>query len=171
MARAVDSVDPRVGVARMNEDLLVLLEPAVDGVPVEGDVTLERSEIASGLGVIPRQVLLNPASGVGAPALGPSARTRSRILGREQVHAHVFDRKPVDGWSLCLEHEQNLLAVDQQLVVEISADAPRAQLDVHSILQARTFSSSRNTGDGFLTIAHACDNRRAGETLPSFTRN
>ena len=62
MTGAADGVDSRVRVARMNENLLVLLEPTVDGVPLKGDVPGERSQVAGGLGVVPCDVLLDATS-------------------------------------------------------------------------------------------------------------
>src|SRR5439155_1003889 len=59
MARGGDHVDPLVGVARVDEDLLVLLVPAVDPVPIEGDEVLDRGNLVIRLGIAPHRVLRN----------------------------------------------------------------------------------------------------------------
>src|SRR5262245_18545400 len=47
MPRAVDSVHPSVRISRMNEDLLVLLEPRVHLIPEKGEVALQCGSIIS----------------------------------------------------------------------------------------------------------------------------
>jgi hypothetical protein len=42
--RAVQRVDPCVRVSRMNEDLLILLEPRIHLIPVKGEVALQRGK-------------------------------------------------------------------------------------------------------------------------------
>src|ERR1700682_2628600 len=77
----------------------------------------------------------------------------SRLLESQPVHLDIGCREPVDGRALCLVHEQHLLAVGQNLVVPVRADAAWTDLDMHSILQPRALGSRRYSGDGGLVCA------------------
>jgi hypothetical protein len=60
-----DDVDPMVRVAGVDEDQLVLLEPLVHRVPVEGGMAGERRSAADRLGVVPGGVLDGPVPETG----------------------------------------------------------------------------------------------------------
>jgi hypothetical protein len=48
----------------VDEDLLILFIPGVDGVPVEGDVVLQWAQVAGGLRIAPGKVLLGPGRAI-----------------------------------------------------------------------------------------------------------
>jgi hypothetical protein len=81
VSRASADVDPVEGIARMADDLFVLLEPAVGGVPIHLDV--------------PGQVLVAAL----LHALG-----QPYIAGRERVARHDLIRKPDEHGAAAVHH-------------------------------------------------------------------
>ena len=91
----------------MDEHLVVLLEPGVHLVPVEGDVILQIR--ALGLQVAPGCLLRNAVTDLhrveGGVAL---ARMVARVARRDkQIEANVLDREVIDREALVLEHEHH----------------------------------------------------------------
>ena len=131
VARAGEDVDPLVRVARMHVDLLVLLVPRIELVPVEGDVAGE----VRGLGierdrVAPDRVLLDLAAHLERPVDGIALVGAVRaVAGRlEELHAHVVHGKVVDRGVARLAQEQRTLRVDDRLAAREHADPLRARL-------------------------------------------
>src|SRR5438445_12893360 len=102
VTRAVDGVDPGVGISRMDEDFLVLFEPRVDGVPVEGDMTFQRREVPAEICVAVSEVVFDASTRVGTPANGSRAGLRPRLFRGQQAHAHVRHWEPVHWRALAL---------------------------------------------------------------------
>jgi len=65
--RRGDDIDPFVRVARVDEDLLVLLVPVIDLVPVERDEITDRSDFVVRVWVAPHGILGYPLAGPDRP--------------------------------------------------------------------------------------------------------
>src|SRR3954452_18535001 len=127
VARAAATVDAVPRVARMAEDLLVLLQPAVERLPAERDVAGE-----VGIGVAPGGVLRDLAAGGDVPERRAAAvRVRERIGAvAEEVapHAGVGERVDRDG-AARLPHEDRGAAVGNGLAAELRAHALGRRLE------------------------------------------
>src|SRR5262245_52401926 len=129
--RAVNRVDPSVRISRMNEDLLILLEPRVHLIPEKGEVALQcgsiigRFEVSAGC-VLSDAILYHqvPANGV------------RRLVCRLQIlHPDIRNPKPVGRRSLRFIDKENVLAVGDQLASKVRPHPARATFDVYSVLK------------------------------------
>ena len=93
VTRAVQDVDPRVRVVGVDEDLLVLLEPAVHRVPVEADQAAQLFDRR--LRVVPRGVLGLPVAALDREVLGlaPARRVPRTAVRRQELRADVLSGK------------------------------------------------------------------------------
>src|SRR5438105_718339 len=78
VTRAMHGVHPGVGIPRRGEDFLVLFEPRVEAVPVEGDMTFQRREVPAGICVGVSEVVVDSSTGVAPPAYGSEGSLRHR---------------------------------------------------------------------------------------------
>jgi hypothetical protein len=117
----------------VDEDLLVLLEPAVHGVPVEAD---EAAELFDGrLGVVPRGVLGLPVAALDREVVGvsPTRRVTSATARREELHADVVAREVVGGVVRDLPDQLRLERVGDELAAQVGPDPLRPVFDAHSV--------------------------------------
>ena len=125
MPGAVEHVHPVVGVPGVHEDLVVLLEPGVELVPVEGDVSLESRSVSGRLRVAPGRVLDLTIADLQVPALGLTSIAGVQGVARrlQQVHPHVAGGEVINHQAARLEHEQGVLAVCDRLARDKRAHA------------------------------------------------
>ena len=113
-------VDALVGITRKVADPLVLLEPGVDGVTVEGDVAGKGGHRLQRLGVAPHRVLGGAVTDGDRP-VGRLALERTRRVppgGREQVGADVVEREVPHRGQTRLVQQLGLPAVGHRLAGE-----------------------------------------------------
>src|SRR5262245_65711234 len=113
MTRAVEHVHPMVGIAWMDEDLVVLLVPGVELGPEEGHVIFERGMLRVGLRIAPGRVFDPAVAELQIPARqGGLSALSDRVIGRPQeIGAHVREWEVVAGQPWGLEDERALLAL------------------------------------------------------------
>ena len=145
MARGRQHVDPVIGVARVDDRGLVLLQPLVHLVPVEGEVAGERRRIVERLWVAPDRVLGDLAAGMHGPVRRLAlVRAGGVLVARdEQVHADLLLREVVDRQKTLLVQQLRVTAVDDGLAAEPRADPPRRVLEVDQALRARQLEVER----------------------------
>src|SRR5262249_48607617 len=113
----------------MREDLLVLLEPGVDGVPIEPDrlaKLLERRRFVAERGT-------DDVTASGANAEGAAVATARRVddgaVRHEQLRTNVVDRDVVRRVVGLLPDKERPCRVGDELARDVGADALRAVLD------------------------------------------
>ena len=133
MPRAVEHVDARVRVAGMDEDLVVLLEPLVDAVPVEREQPLDVLTPVDRIQVAPHRVLDHPLADDEVPVRRFTfAGARRVLVGRlQEVGADVVTREVPDRAMVPLEQHQRGLGVDDGLVADEAPDPSRVGLGAH----------------------------------------
>ena len=138
VARRAQRVDALVRVAGVDEDLVVLLEPRVDGVPEEGDEVGDVRAPLDDLGVGPHGVLGPAVADDDRPVRGDTLARARRVAvgGFEQVVAHVAAREVVHGQVAVLEEVPGPLAVGDHLAGEDDAQPAGTGLDAHRPRQA-----------------------------------
>ena len=131
MARAAQHVDAVVRVARVLEDLVVLLPPRVHRVPVEGDVPGDVGARVDRLRVVPDRVLGDPVADADREVARLALARAGGVLVRrlEQVVADVLQREVVDGEMALLEEDQDAVRVGDGLAAEHHADALDRRFD------------------------------------------
>ena len=128
-ARGTKGVDPGVGVARMDEDLLVLLEPVVHGLPVEADGAGEPGHLGLGVEVCAARTLdlAHPQ----AVALGAAPfEVRAATFVDQGVTVDVADRDVVLRVERPFEDVQSIERVEDGRVAERPPHPSRRGLDV-----------------------------------------
>ena len=120
VARGRDDVDPVVGVARVDEHLLVLLEPLIHPVPVERDQVPDRLGAGERLRVVPGagldDLVADPDRVVGRLALLGAPRVP--VGGLEHVRADVLGREVVGRLVAGLGQQQRAPAVGDRLAAD-----------------------------------------------------
>src|SRR6266511_971397 len=121
----------------MDKDFLVLLEPAVHGVPVEAD---EAAELFDGrLGVVPGGVLGLPLAALDGEVVGvaPARRVLYLTARRQELHADVLAREVVGGVVGDLPDKLGPGRVGDELTAEGGADPLGPVLDADSVSRVR----------------------------------
>lgn len=97
--------------------LLVVLEPGIDAIPVEGDVAPDNLRLLVRVLVAPRHVLDAPAVDVDRPIAGVALeRTMGVVLARlQEVHADILPRHVGDRPIAGLVHDQHPVALGHRL--------------------------------------------------------
>ena len=136
MARAADGVDAVVGVAGVDEDLLVLLEPVLHRVPVERDAIRDLPHGGERFGVGPDAALGDAPASLDGPVARVALERAMRVVARwrEQVEAHVDAGEVPDGQVTALVQEQHVARVDDGLAAEHPAHPPSGRLEVDRVL-------------------------------------
>ena len=134
-ARARHEVDAVVGVARVDEDLLVLLVPVLDGIPVERHAIGDGRRPGQDLGIAPDLVLGDLAAHADRPVARVALeRAVRRVLGRlEQVEADVRAREVPDRQVAGLVQQRDVAGVDDGLAADDPAHAPGRRLEVQRV--------------------------------------
>jgi hypothetical protein len=130
---AGDRVDPVVGVAGVAKGGLVLLQPAVQGLPPEGD---QPGQVRWGLGRR-RRVAEGPVghhpvaqAQVEVAGLPLQLRRRAAPVGHQQPRADVGLREVVARQPALLQQQRHPDAVDHHLAAQQPPDPPRRRLQV-----------------------------------------
>src|SRR5215211_4650524 len=124
-----------VGVAGVDEDLLVFFVPMIHRVPIESDVPVDRWGRVYGFPVSPhgvlREAVPDPYRPVRGVALEGTVRGVVRVL--KKVHAHVLLGEVVDGQVARLVQELDAEAVRDGLVAEHHPHATWGVLEVQGV--------------------------------------
>src|SRR3954471_4911091 len=129
---AREDVHARVGVARVGEDFLVLLEPGIHRIPVEADRLAE---------LLDRRLLVTQGGagglfGAGAPGVGGGVAAAGGVgtaaVRLEQLAADVREREVVGRVVRLLPDEQRPRGIGHDLAAEIRAHPLGALLDPDS---------------------------------------
>src|SRR4029077_20796983 len=118
-----------------DEDLLVLLVPVLDGVPVEGDAIRDGRRPRQDLGVAPDLVLGDLAADADRPVARVTLEGAvRRVLGRlEQVEADVGAREVPDRQVTRLVEERDVAGIDDGLTAEDTPHAPGRGLEIERV--------------------------------------
>src|SRR5215831_11011288 len=133
MTRAVEHVDPVVGIAWMDEDLVVLFVPGVELAPEEGHMVFEGGMRCVGFSVAPGRILDSAVVELQIPARqGGLSALSDRVISRPQeIGPHVRKWEVVDGQPPGLEDELDLSAVCNRNPVQKGPNATWRGFDTH----------------------------------------
>jgi hypothetical protein len=129
VARAVYHIDPFMRVARVDKDLLFLLEPGINLFPCEGDIVFQfragARRVLKGEG----GVLRDPVADLHMPKNTFAFPVRmGRVVARlETVHSHVLLREIVERQTVGFTEQHHVLTISNDPPVEIDAHPPRAR--------------------------------------------
>src|SRR5262249_40012550 len=135
--RAVQDVDALVRVVRVDEDLLVLLEPSVHRVPVEANQAAQLLDRR--LRVVPGGVLDLAAAALDRELerLAPARRARRPAVRRQQLHAYVLAWKVIRGVVGNLPYKLEAPGVGDQLSTEVRTHPFGPVLDMDTLSSLR----------------------------------
>src|ERR671916_202109 len=135
VAIAIQDIDPVVGVARMNENLLTFFVPRVHCAPIECQVAGERRSAFQRLRVAPHSVLCNRISHLYRPVRGVALERAVRCMVAlfEHIHTDVLFEKVVDGQVSGLVQEFDPFAICDGLTVEHHPYPPRGILEIKGV--------------------------------------
>ncbi len=152
-ARGAQRVDAGVGVSRVDEDLLVLLEPGVECVPVEASGAGETLERVLGVDAYRGRPLLVPGEQA-MPQSGAAAQVLRPLLVDQHRRVDVGERDVVLRVVGPLPHVEGARRVEHELPGEEGPDPPRHRLDV--------VDSDDHPG---VVVHHSASNRDASAQL------
>src|SRR5262245_51365091 len=133
MPGAVQDVDALVRVAWVDEDLLVLLEPSVHGIPFKADQIAQLFDRR--LRVVPGGVLDLAVAALDSKLVGvaPARRTLGVSARSQQLHAHVLPREVIRGVIGDLPHELEALCVGDEFSAEVGTHSFSSAIDVNTL--------------------------------------
>ena len=153
LARRRDRVDALIGVARVDEDLLVLLVPAIDLAPVERGEPGELRHLVERRLVAPEDVVdIPPAEGErpvgGVPLIGA---VRAGVGLRHQIEPDVLEGEVIDRQMVGLVQQRHPRRIGDRLAADDRADAARARLDADIVVRVLR---KAGPGAGCLDLCH-----------------
>ncbi len=164
-----------IRVARVDEDLVVLFEPGVELVPVEGDVVGQGGLLGARLGVAPGCPLGDALADTQRPVVDGRRGFGVVTGGLQQVGVHVRAGEPVDGHALRLEHQHDPRAVGDRDATEEGPHPARARLDREGAHEAwclrREGSQRRSPGRLSHRCRHGCDSLPSRRTAAAAVQN
>lgn len=127
LARGGAHVDPVVRVADVAEDLLVLVEPGVHTVPVDGDEPAQPLGAGERLGVVPDRVLREAVAGLDGLVVRDALERAVRVVGAgdQQVGVDVLAGHVQLRQEGGFVHQGAAHAVQDRTAAEEGADATR----------------------------------------------
>jgi hypothetical protein len=146
----------------VDEDLLVLLELSVHGVPVEVDQVAQLL-VKRGNREVEDAAWHYPESPVGeVVGVAPARRTAGVSVRSQQLHAYVLPREVIRGLVRDLPHELEALRVGDELSAEVRAHPFGPVLDMNTLSDLRHRTLPQSTSLVWATIG----NTRAVSRLP-----